>query len=191
MFLYESQEVNTYTGARGRNAKITTYTRTKTVQHFKCNKCDIEFTRPKNGKLPQKTDSHYCDKCKSYSMSASLASASKHKRYAEVGYKFSNGKNGYKEIFVGDNYPYRPGVKWIREHIAVMEHHIGSKIPTGMVVHHIDGDKQNNDISNLFLCTVSEHNNLHGKIETLVFELVKRGLVTFNKDTHTYQFNPY
>lgn len=121
-------------------------------------------------------------------MSASLSSPSKHKRYVEQGYKLSNGKTGYKEICVGPDYPYRPGVTWVREHIAVMERHLNSKIPKGMVVHHIDGDKQNNDITNLFLCSVSEHNNLHAKIESVVFQLVKQGLVQFDPHTHEYKY---
>ena len=109
MFLFESQEINEFEGARGRNAKITKYTRKRTLQHFKCNKCSIEFTRPKNGKLPQKTDSHYCDSCKGYAVSGALASPEKHKKYAALGTKAGK---GYKEIYVGPNYPHRPGVNW-------------------------------------------------------------------------------
>ena len=39
----------------------------------------------------------------------------------------------------------------------------GEKIPKGMVLHHIDGDKLNNNISNLQLMTNSEHIKLHDK----------------------------
>lgn len=40
------------------------------------------------------------------------------------------------------------------------------KIPKGYHVHHIDGDKSNNDISNLQLMKGTEHWELHGKILT-------------------------
>ena len=40
------------------------------------------------------------------------------------------------------------------------------KIPKGYHVHHIDGDKSNNDISNLQLLKGVEHWSLHGKILT-------------------------
>lgn len=46
------------------------------------------------------------------------------------------------------------------EHDLVWEEYFG-KIPTGMQVHHIDGDKTNNDISNLQLVTPLEHKRLH------------------------------
>lgn len=40
------------------------------------------------------------------------------------------------------------------------------KIPKGYHVHHIDGDKGNNDISNLRLMKGAEHFSLHGKLLT-------------------------
>jgi hypothetical protein len=42
-----------------------------------------------------------------------------------------------------------------------MEEHIGRYLKPGEVVHHIDGDKTNNDISNLMLLTNSDHMKLH------------------------------
>ena len=36
-----------------------------------------------------------------------------------------------------------------------------TELPPGMVVHHIDGNKQNNEISNLALMTSGDHSRLH------------------------------
>lgn len=52
-----------------------------------------------------------------------------------------------------------------RLHIYVYETEKGS-IPKGYAVHHIDFDKNNNDISNLMLLTRSEHERLHGRCLT-------------------------
>ncbi len=46
------------------------------------------------------------------------------------------------------------------EHRIVWEDHFG-EIPAGMQVHHVDGDKTNNDISNLQLVSPLEHKRLH------------------------------
>ena len=46
------------------------------------------------------------------------------------------------------------------EHCLVWEEHYG-EIPEGMQIHHIDGDKTNNDISNLQLVTPLEHKRIH------------------------------
>lgn len=48
-----------------------------------------------------------------------------------------------------------------RMHRYVWRHYYG-EIPKGFHVHHIDGNKSNNDISNLTLLTHSAHMKLHG-----------------------------
>lgn len=48
------------------------------------------------------------------------------------------------------------------EHIKVMEEHLQQELPIGSIIHHIDGDGTNNDISNLYLCkNRAEHKELH------------------------------
>lgn len=68
------------------------------------------------------------------------------------GYKFTrDDKTGY----------YLNSTIRMRMHRYVWEYYHG-KIPKGYHIHHIDGDKANNDISNLRLLTASEHEKLHG-----------------------------
>lgn len=47
------------------------------------------------------------------------------------------------------------------QHRLVMERHLKRKLRTDEVVHHIDGDKHNNDVSNLIVMTQGEHAKLH------------------------------
>jgi hypothetical protein len=61
--------------------------------------------------------------------------------------------NKYKAIKVN-------GVK-IDEHRHVMQQHIGRKLTRNEIVHHKDGDKLNNDISNLEILSRSEHTRMH------------------------------
>lgn len=50
-----------------------------------------------------------------------------------------------------------------RLHLAVWRYHNG-EIPRGACIHHIDGDRSNNDIGNLQLMpTISSHGKLHGE----------------------------
>ena len=46
-------------------------------------------------------------------------------------------------------------------HRIVMERYIGRKLKEREVVHHIDGNKKNNDINNLEIMSQSEHAKLH------------------------------
>lgn len=68
--------------------------------------------------------------------------------------------NGYVEIKV-KGHPRQNKRGYVYEHQFVMEQHIGRLLKKGEVVHHIDGNKQNNDISNLMLLTNEEHAKLH------------------------------
>jgi ribosomal protein L44E len=183
MYLYESI-VESEHEKNGRWGKPVKYKTKKVFLHFKCNNCGNEFNRGKNGKRLQKTDTHFCDNCPKHSLANKITHQIVSKKSELRGQKFDR---GYKEIWVGNDYPYRDAL-WLREHIVVIEQSIGRRIPVGMVVHHIDGSKTNNNINNLLLCTVAEHNNCHAKIERLVFELYNKGLVEFDSTTLEYYF---
>lgn len=49
----------------------------------------------------------------------------------------------------------------ITEHRKVMQEYLGRELTSDEIVHHIDGNKLNNDISNLVLTTRSEHIEEH------------------------------
>ena len=51
----------------------------------------------------------------------------------------------------------------IDEHRLVMEEYLGRRLKFDEVVHHIDGDRYNNDISNLKLCSRKEHSVIHNQ----------------------------
>lgn len=55
----------------------------------------------------------------------------------------------------------RIGSKTFQLSRIIMENHLGRKLDRKEVVHHIDGNKKNNDISNLKVETLSEHTRHH------------------------------
>ena len=70
--------------------------------------------------------------------------------------------------------------EWVTQHRYNMEKYLGRKLLKTEIVHHIDMDKTNNNINNLWLCTHSTHTKAHGSMNTAVAELIKKGLVEFN-----------
>lgn len=70
--------------------------------------------------------------------------------------------NGYLMIKKPNWYTGRNRSEYIFYHSYVMCINLGiTEIPKGFVVHHIDGNKKNNDISNLALVTISGHSKIH------------------------------
>ena len=70
--------------------------------------------------------------------------------------------NGYLMCVKPDWYTGRAGSHHVFYHSVVMCEALGiTEIPKGFVVHHIDRNKKNNDISNLALISVSGHSKLH------------------------------
>lgn len=64
--------------------------------------------------------------------------------------------SGYIEYTTGEN-------KGRSVHVVKIESHIGRKLFHNECVHHKDGNRANNELSNLQLMTKSEHSRLHAK----------------------------
>lgn len=97
----------------------------------------------------------------------------KHPRYC--GEVISTG-TGYLQTLKPDWYTGRKNSKYVFHHNVVVCQALGlTEIPKGFCVHHIDYNKQNNDISNLALMSLSAHMRLHH------FETKLQGAETIHK----------
>ena len=66
------------------------------------------------------------------------------------------------------------------EHVLVMEAIIGRYIVRGEVVHHINGNRQDNSPVNLFLCrSLAHHNEVHRSQDHALRALLSAGKVVF------------
>jgi hypothetical protein len=107
-------------------------------------------------------------------------------------------EDGYLQYY-GEYYKNHPEYNhesnWRRgilAHRYIMEQHIGRFLTKDEVVHHLDGDKLNNDISNLKIMSQSEHTKLHSHVNTKNLIQNKADIVTMtNKRGSTYYFAPH
>lgn len=94
-------------------------------------------------------------------------SKAKQKKANETAKGISLKPNGYYEITRGEN-------KGRALHVIIFEKRLGRRLFNDECIHHIDGDKSNNDINNLALMTRSAHMRLHRYEDKLSNKLRKR-----------------
>jgi len=72
-------------------------------------------------------------------------------------------------------------------HVAVLEEHLGRNIERGEIPHHINENKRDNRIENLYLCRdASEHCLLHHSLKKLLSRN-NRDCIVFNRDKGVYE----
>lgn len=190
MYIRSERVTNTY-HRKSKLGNTVEYCRTKTIYIFVCDYCGAEFERDTNYQSTRLNNcyKHFCKKCKSKSSSVGHKNQ-KAKLDKLIGEKKIDSV-GYVVIRMSADVPY-PGKRsgknyaYVREHTKIMQDHVGRRLEKDEVVHHIDGDKTNNSIENLDLCTKQQHNKCHATSEEIVFELYKRGLVGYDKRTKRY-----
>lgn len=67
--------------------------------------------------------------------------------------------------------PEHPGAQksgYVHEHLTVVEMVLGRSLPKGVIIHHVDEDRQNNKTDNLVVCEgMAYHKLLHRRTRTL------------------------
>jgi hypothetical protein len=103
--------------------------------------------------------------------------------------------DGYKMVKAEGQFHASGRQKYKREHVAIYEKHLGRELKTtqgynGEQIHHIDGNKLNNDLDNLLLCAnLAEHQLIHAQLEEIAYKLVREGKIIFDKETKKYKLN--
>lgn len=73
---------------------------------------------------------------------------------------------------------------WV--HKLEAEKKIGRKLHDHEVVHHVNGDKGNNEHINLYVCDKRGHGLAHDSLEKAAFELYKLGYIGFDESAGDY-----
>ena len=172
---------------RGRNS----FTENRYFYLYVCQTCGIDCLTTK---LPHK----WSHKNGLYNCSASsFCNRRSSKKNMKPDYRGYMYYNVHKLDKNGDRIPYIKNGKrtgWKKqarfEHRDIMEEYLGRPLESWELVHHIDQDKANNDIDNLWLCNTSEHELAHRSHDKLCPELMhnydKYCGTGFNKETGKY-----
>lgn len=78
---------------------------------------------------------------------------------------------------------------YVYEHTLIIEQKIGRLPEKGEVIHHINLDKLDNSIDNLWLCGNKEHLVCHRSIEKLIKPLLEKGIIMFENGEYKIKDN--
>lgn len=135
-----------------------------------------EAKRNRKGKI---SNQDYCKKC-SY-IYRQLEQPTMEKSASWNGGRYLT-EYGYYRIYIGNG-------KYLYEHKVIFEKHLGRKIGVGEKVHHIDLNKVNNSIENLYLCKDKVfHWACHQSMEKCAFSLFGKK-IWFDYETQKYTLN--
>jgi len=88
-------------------------------------------------------------------------------------------KTGYPVLHLPEH-PRSSAVGYVFKHVLEMEKHIGRTPKKTEPIHHIDLDRKNYKIDNLWLCKDnSEHQHLHASLDRTISKLIKNGTINF------------
>jgi len=114
-----------------------------------------------------------------------LCEVSSRARYLGLSFRKAKGR---KETYRGYRVSGHKAGKRVFEHVEVMESSIGRRLSRHESVHHINCNKLDNSLDNLYLCKdEGEHRSIHHSLNALAETLMQRGVVTFNKESAQYE----
>ena len=94
--------------------------------------------------------------------------------------------DGYMMLHVGGDRGVSNWGQYRKEHKVVMENKIGRQLKKQEVVHHIDGNKINNNENNLWLANHRGHRKAHVSLQQIGYNLFVQGLIGFDTEKGTY-----
>lgn len=97
--------------------------------------------------------------------------------------------DGYRMVKVKERFDCNsPWEAYKREHVLVMELFLKRNLNKDEIIHHIDMNKLNNDIKNLWLTSNKEHKLAHFSLERLATILYKNNFIYFDEELGKYEF---
>lgn len=86
---------------------------------------------------------------------------------------------GYIDVY-NPNHPRANHIGYVKEHILIMEKVMGRPLKKEEQIHHIDFDRKNNTVNNLWLSSNSSHHIAQNSIFKLIKTLLEKEIIKFD-----------
>ena len=94
---------------------------------------------------------------------------------------------GYVFVLDRDNVNAR-GNGYIPRYVKNMQEYLKRPLSKSEGVHHIDGNKENDNIENLYLYNGHlKHVKMHNQLEKIAYELIQKGIIKFKEGEYFYE----
>lgn len=99
--------------------------------------------------------------------------------------------DGYRMIHIRNKNAKSKWEHYKKEHIVLIEQHLKRKMRKGEVIHHINGNKLDNNLTNLVVFSSDKlHRQAHNELEKISMLLVQKNMILFDKTTNKYMAHP-
>jgi len=100
-------------------------------------------------------------------------------------WKGQHRNNGYIYIYKPDH-PNASKTGYVSEHRMVASEMLGRPLTKQDIIHHIDGDRTNNNEQNLFITNKRGHRLAHANLMQIGYELLKQGKIRFQEGIYRW-----
>lgn len=76
---------------------------------------------------------------------------------------------------------------YVFEHTIIMEKYLNRQIKKDEEIHHINLNKKENDLKNLYLCNHKTHLKIHRSIEKIIPVLLEKDIIYFDRELEEYK----
>lgn len=157
--------------------KKSTYKRFKNINIFKDKNPNWKGGKPKCIDCDKELSNYYNIRCCSCETKRkwkqglmTIKIGNKHPGFKKIG-TIIKSSSGYLQIKINNK-------QWMALHRYLIEKYIGRKLKKNEIIHHIDGNKLNNKLKNLYICIKA---GLHRYIETLIrYKIIRRNAIKSN-----------
>lgn len=172
-----------------------------------CDRCgdskEVQYNNIYRCRKKHNTDKDYCFQC---SMKVYNTGENNSAKKEEVRKKISENTKGKSKSFKDGDNPRALAtrytnsgylLKWvpeekkhIQEHRLIYAQKNGKHHSELLEIHHLNGDKLDNNINNLIELSASEHGELHSQLEKIAFSLIKKNIIFFDDKSKKYFISP-